>query len=308
MTLVEKQINTNYRNKNIKAMSILSLMIHFQNLFIYKLIIFLLILPYQIIFKHPSEILESEYFWGKPDALVDWCEPNYAMSFYVAEFFNTVSSIPMIFWSIVGWYLSFKSGVKEFRYLLLFFSLALIGIGSISFHATLRFYGQLLDEISMIFSAYCSLFCLLEYKRKEVVSIKCIFILLCLMIFQIILYVFLEFYLIFLIEYFLLMSVQIIIIFKKIIKPNFKSPQFCLLLTSTILILFSQFLWILENFFCETVVMLKLHALWHILGGYGLFLFYLLLILIRGNYLKKNPIVKWSKKYSTHYVKYIETV
>ncbi len=30
-------------------------------------------------------------FWGPIDALVDWCEPNYAVTRYVAEFWNTLS-------------------------------------------------------------------------------------------------------------------------------------------------------------------------------------------------------------------------
>ena len=33
-------------------------------------------------------------FWGPVTANYDWCESNYAVSQYVAEFFNSISSLP----------------------------------------------------------------------------------------------------------------------------------------------------------------------------------------------------------------------
>ncbi|KAG0203588.1 Alkaline ceramidase 3 [Mortierella sp. GBA30] len=35
-------------------------------------------------------------YWGPPTSSIDWCEDNYVVSFYIAEFFNSFSSFAMI--------------------------------------------------------------------------------------------------------------------------------------------------------------------------------------------------------------------
>ena len=72
------------------------------------------------------------------------------------------------------------------------------------------------------------------------------------------------------------------------------------------MILSSCILWILENAFCEQLGKFKLHAVWHLFGGYGLFLFDLLLILLRGEYLKKETNVKFSKEVACHFIEWVD--
>jgi len=35
-------------------------------------------------------------WWGHPTASIDWCEENYVVSYYIAEFWNTISNLAMI--------------------------------------------------------------------------------------------------------------------------------------------------------------------------------------------------------------------
>jgi len=86
-------------------------------------------------------------FWGIPTASIDWCEQNYAVTPYVAEFWNTLSSLAMVIAGAVG--LSSRRFAREIR--IAFGLLVVVGLGSIAFHGTLRFELQMLDELPMLY-------------------------------------------------------------------------------------------------------------------------------------------------------------
>ena len=86
-------------------------------------------------------------FWGVPTASIDWCEQNYAVTPWVAEFWNTLSSLAMVVSGLVG--LSSRRFAGEIR--VAFALLVVVGLGSIAFHGTLRFELQMLDELPMLY-------------------------------------------------------------------------------------------------------------------------------------------------------------
>ena len=86
-------------------------------------------------------------FWGIPTASIDWCEQNYAVTPFVAEFWNTLSSLAMVTAGLVG--LSSRRFAREIR--VAFALLVLVGLGSVAFHGTLRFELQMLDELPMLY-------------------------------------------------------------------------------------------------------------------------------------------------------------
>ena len=45
-------------------------------------------------------------FWGERTATIDWCEQNYEQTYYIAEFWNTVSNLVMIVLPLYGVYWS----------------------------------------------------------------------------------------------------------------------------------------------------------------------------------------------------------
>ncbi|KAK6525801.1 Alkaline ceramidase 3 [Arthrobotrys megalospora] len=117
--------------------------------------------------------------WGVPTSSVNWCESDYTISFYIAEFFNSCSSLCMVAFGLLGqWSLSYLSknvnrtprprrkdpeiydpllenpgllGVN--RVWLTWFALQIVGWGSVAFHGSLQWWSQAFDEVPMVWTA-----------------------------------------------------------------------------------------------------------------------------------------------------------
>ena len=124
--------------------------------------------PRDPFYRRAIEILSHhpDPFWGEPTSGVDWCEANYLHSRYVAEFFNTLSSIPMLIVSVWGMWLCFKYEL-EARFYLCWLGIGVVGVGSVAFHGTLHPAGQAIDELGMISASLAFLYVVLEIGHVE---------------------------------------------------------------------------------------------------------------------------------------------
>lgn len=104
---------------------------------------------------HPGGI------WGPRTATLDWCEPNYLHSPYVAEMANTFSNLIMLAFALVGVYFTRREALPT-RYVVAYAAFSLVAIGSFAFHGTLLYEMQLADELPMILSASVNVFALLD--------------------------------------------------------------------------------------------------------------------------------------------------
>ncbi len=104
-------------------------------------------------------------FWGPPTSSIDWCETNYAQTRFVAEWFNTTSSLALVAAGLLGFALHRR--VLERRFLTAYGALAVVGLGSVAFHATLRFELQMLDELPMLWLALVITYILAELGRPS---------------------------------------------------------------------------------------------------------------------------------------------
>jgi dihydroceramidase len=105
-------------------------------------------------------------YWGSPTANIDWCEDNYAVSPYVAEFWNAMSSLSFLVTSAVGVYLTLKYELES-RFLICFGSIFIMGFGSVMFHSTLLRSTQILDEIPMVLSGLTFMYIIRCMKDQE---------------------------------------------------------------------------------------------------------------------------------------------
>ncbi|TMW57008.1 hypothetical protein Poli38472_002933 [Pythium oligandrum] len=118
-------------------------------------------------YTSPSLRLRSPTgFWGQPTATVDWCEPNYQHSFYIAEFWNTVSNLLFVILGLYGLVRSMKQGF-EWRFHTLFLSVIITGFGSAMFHGTLQQMHQQFDETPMIWGILVWIYIVFENEYKK---------------------------------------------------------------------------------------------------------------------------------------------
>jgi len=106
-------------------------------------------------------------FWDPPTSTIDWCELNYTHSFYIAEFWNTISNIPIILTGIAACALARREQLEQ-RFFVLGIFVILVGLGSTAFHATLLHYSQLLDELPMIYAQCTWLFIWIELEHDSI--------------------------------------------------------------------------------------------------------------------------------------------
>ncbi len=103
--------------------------------------------------------LPTAGFWGPPTSTVDWCEANYRLTPYLAEPFNALSSLAMVAVGLAGILLHRRLAL---RFLWAFGLVALVGAGSVAFHATLRFGLQMMDELPMLYLVLLMVYVLVE--------------------------------------------------------------------------------------------------------------------------------------------------
>ncbi len=109
---------------------------------------------------------DADGFWGPPSATTDFCEPNYAHSHYIAEMYNTITSVPILLTGLAGIHLarSQKLGAAQTSSYAL---VALVGLGSLAFHATLLRTGQVLDEVPMLWAVVVLIHTLVSSERER---------------------------------------------------------------------------------------------------------------------------------------------
>jgi len=217
-------------------------------------------------------------FWGPVTATLDWCEYNYSESFYIAEFYNSWSNLAFLLLTAYGIYRSRAAGLTNNpltsrRFLFGYAILALVGLGSFAFHATLLYSAQLLDELPMI---YCSLifvfFVLEDQPRNMFGGLLVLGLVSCGLLITVVYLIYNEpvFHQI---CYGLLVCVLVLRCYRWEMKYDthpFIKRYFRLALSSYIV---AFTLWNIDVHFCEYVRFLMLHCWWHFLTAYGTYLF-----------------------------------
>jgi len=177
------------------------------------------------------------YYWGNPDVSITFCESKYTKVFWIAEFYNTLS---LICYVCVGLYY-----IRSKHYSIAA-AVTGVGIGSILLHGTLRYYGQWLDEVSMLISVIMTV----DNLNSTIIKKKSI------PLFLIFYFLFYKKFLIFFFTFTLLNIYLSYLIFKS---SHINHRIY------TISVIIGTSCWFIDRFLCKQIECLYLHAWWHIL-------------------------------------------
>lgn len=103
------------------------------------------------IFRYHYPPQPDSGFWGNTTALIDWCEENYVVSPFIAEWSNTISNFMFMLVASYSTYSAIKNKM-EVRFIIIGSMFFLVGVGSWLFHMTLKYRYQLLDELPMVYA------------------------------------------------------------------------------------------------------------------------------------------------------------
>lgn len=172
---------------------------------------------------------------------VDWCESNYTIVSYIAEYFNSWSNVSFLIVPLITIQLWTNKYIPWWEFLFM----GLVGITSFWFHSTLSLVGQLADELSILGLLLLGLD--LSNKQKFVIG--------CLSTFALLIYP--------VINPYLLLSFTIPYIWQFKFLTNLSHLE----LYCRIQVLFGLAVtcWVLDKLFCRFVHTLYLHAVWHML-------------------------------------------
>ncbi|KAF8243157.1 alkaline phytoceramidase [Wilcoxina mikolae CBS 423.85] len=96
---------------------------------------------------YPEGVLSSA--WEPRTSTINFCELDYYITPYIAEFINTISNLLFLYLAGHGlWHSSTGDTVVLWSYGLL----GLVGLGSTMFHGSLKFPAQMVDEMAMVYA------------------------------------------------------------------------------------------------------------------------------------------------------------
>ena len=262
---------------------------------------------YESMYKMSSdgELYKGGY-WEPHSSSVDFCEPNYYLTSYVAEPHNCWSSLFISFIGLMG--ILYGNPTKEMRFTVMFTVLILIGLGSALLHMTLHWIPQSSDELPMLWISLSYLHSLFTMKDGPgVKSSSAIYIFLVALVQTVLYYSYQHVYFVF-IASMVLYSVIIIVwtialVNETGLDPSAKSLRVNIGMSSFVCYVFFGFgCWILDMNYCDTLLPYylnsalggcTLHVFWHIFASFGTYLNILFFIVVRVQFLKRDARLKW---------------
>eukprot|EP00834_Sanchytrium_tribonematis_P007581 NODE_709_length_4544_cov_1.024072.p3 type:complete len:250 gc:universal NODE_709_length_4544_cov_1.024072:1289-2038(+) len=202
----------------------------------------------------------EDSYWGAPNSLVNWCEPDYVHSRYIAETWNSVSNLFTVFMGYML-YRHYTKNDVELRFRITALTLTIVGCGSFLFHGTLKYSFQLLDELPMLYLTCSMTYLTLETTTEALKYPKLPYISVVASLLFSIAHVYLQNAELF----FLVFAMLLIPSFYFSVKYRHIEEFFTSTTSSLAFLAVGYMFWEADRHFCSKIQNLYLHAWWHVL-------------------------------------------
>jgi len=218
---------------------------------------------------------DLEGFWTSSSS-IDWCERNYVVSWFIAEFWNSISAAIIFFCGAYGVFHAIQMQTER-RFMFYGLSVMMVGVGTFTFHGSLTYIGQLGDELPMVWCMMVLIYTMMEMEVKVKLSLTLPTLLIGYSIVFSIIHAVGAFTRLFQLHFALLIIGTLYYAHKYVMKfphPNLKA----LSLYYVGLWGVATIIWLFDQIFCERLHSLQImnihipnpqfHAVWHILTGF----------------------------------------
>ncbi|OQD74157.1 hypothetical protein PENDEC_c012G03055 [Penicillium decumbens] len=226
-------------------------------------------------------------FWGPQTSYLNFCEEDYVVTRFVAEFINTFSSFVYMIYGIYGLrQLSQKQESGGFRSIS-YYGLFGVGVCSAGYHMTLKYHTQMSDELSMHLLTTPLLYRILTFQaspqRTKIVGV----ILLTLFTLVMAVHMFMDEFILHAVTFglavYLIATRTLKIILQQVSDPSIRRSLRNLTYFGFFCFAFGYFVWLIDVWACGILIktrhvvglplafLTELHGWWHVftaIGGY----------------------------------------
>ncbi|PYH99748.1 alkaline phytoceramidase [Aspergillus ellipticus CBS 707.79] len=223
-------------------------------------------------------------FWGAPTSYLNFCEEDYVITRFIAEFINTLSSSVYILYGIYGLiqlHRQKKNGSRSIPY----YGLIGVGICSGGYHMTLKYHTQMSDELSMHLLTTPLLYRILSFQATPQTTKLLRMVLSILFAIVMVVHMVMDEFLLHGITFgtaVLLITIRTIkIIPREIPALSIRKPVQHVAFFGVASFIFGYLVWLIDEFACRVLLstrqtvglplafFLELHGWWHVFTGIG---------------------------------------
>ncbi|CAF3458893.1 hypothetical protein FGSG_08281 [Fusarium graminearum PH-1] len=244
-----------------------------------------------------------EPVWGPQTSYLNFCEEDYIVTRYIAEFINTLSSLAYIVYGIYG--LASCDKFPTASRLIPYCGLMGVGICSGGYHMTLKYHTQMFDELSMHLLTTPLLYRLLSYnaspQRTKLVGLALSTLFTTVMITHVVLDEFLLHAISFGLGVLIIARRSIQIISQRTLDLDTRRDLRNISIAGISFFIFGYMVWLIDNWACRYLIdirhtvglpfafLFELHGWWHFFTGIGGYIAVIVVDSITSNEKVDNP-------------------